>query len=94
MDDIRPRPRPETLGRYQPDTAATQRDVLPLDEYALLGVVERGGRVHAMIRSPQGLIETVREGDLCEAGRVVSLSNRRMVLRRDGRDEVLTFAMQ
>ena len=87
----RPHTRPLGLGASPDDVAAaaTETAALPPLGTVLIGVFDRPSGPSALLRLADGRVERVEEGDRVDGGVVAAIDEGRLVLARDGTEEVL-----
>ncbi len=60
---------------------STDRNILPLEEVSLIGLVGFPGDMKALVRMPSGGILTIHEGDDTEAGEVLAILEDTVLLK-------------
>ncbi|MBM2291243.1 hypothetical protein JQX09_04955 [Sulfitobacter pseudonitzschiae] len=73
----------------QTNQLATQKNAVRLNQPVLLGIFGSTAAPRAMIRYPNGRIDTVRPGDKTRLGQVVAIGEDVLHVARNGRTEVL-----
>ena len=68
---------------------ATQKNAVRLSQPVLLGVFGSNAAPRAMIRYPNGRIDTVKLGDKTRLGQVVAIDDDALHIARNGRAKVL-----
>ena len=70
---------------------ATIRNAVNTREITLLGVVDTPGERRALVRLPSGRIRTLREGDVLNGGRVVTIGAVELHFHKANHIHVLTL---
>ncbi|ASM72632.1 MULTISPECIES: hypothetical protein [Roseobacteraceae] len=68
---------------------ATQKNAVRLNRPVLLGIFGANAAPRAMIRYPNGHIDTVKTGDKTRLGQVVAIDDDALHIVRNGRTDVL-----
>ena len=65
--------------------AAVDKNSINLKQITLIGTSGRTTKVKALIRFPNGTIETIRLGDYLDGGRVLSINSKELRYRKNGK---------
>lgn len=72
-------------------TLATQKSLLPLREMTLIGTMGTDNNRRALIRLPDGTISHVSIGDTLRGRRIDAIGPDRLLMSRNGRQQVLSL---
>ena len=79
------RARPNGVSSKTVIKAAVDKNSIDLKQITLIGTSGRARKVKALIRFPNGTIETIRLGDYLDGGRVVSINSKELRYKKNGK---------
>ena len=79
------RARPNGVSSKTVIKAAVDKNSIDLKQITLIGTSGRTTKVKALIRFPNGTIETIRLGDYLDGGRVVSINSKELRYKKNGK---------
>ena len=79
------RARPNGVSSKTVIKAAVDKNSINLKQITLIGTSGRTTKVKALIRFPNGTIETIRLGDYLDGGRVVSINSKELRYKKNGK---------
>ena len=79
------RARPNGVSSKTVIKAAVDKNSIDLKQITLIGTSGRARKVKALIRFPNGTIETIRLGDYLDEGRVLSINSKELRYKKNGK---------
>ena len=79
------RARPNGVSSKTVIKASVDKNSINLKQITLIGTSGRTTKVKALIRFPNGTIETIRLGDYLDGGRVVSINSKELRYKKNGK---------